>query len=295
MSEPVVLQKQREVLRAFARAAAQYTKQVQQAQERLDNALARIQQEKSAAQQEAKQEYERARDQLSTAIQNALFSTKGLKEKQREAREAKGRAYVSKLQERAKAQQTRQAKDIDDISKVKHEMRLVISASIPMPGPAYRLLVIVLTVMLLLACGGSLAVFGDESRTIGLISIAGVVIIIAIAFLISQIYERPFARRRDEILVERFTHLDSLYRRWLELIAQQAQAQEAQARQAHQQALAQAEQQLEAAGQEFVVAAAEFARQADSLSPPWQDPAWQSWQPANAITRVIRLGALYLS
>ncbi len=287
-----LVQNQRQLWHHISEALARYGHQIQEARGYFTNEMTRAKSVQEAAQQEAKQEYERARDQLSTAIQNALFPTKGLKEKEREAREAKGRAYVSKLQERAKAQQTRQAKDIDDISKVKHEMRLVISASMPMPSPALRLLGMVLGVMLLLACLGSFAVFSDESRTIGLISIAGVVIVMAVAFLISQIYERPFLRRRDEILVERFTYLDSLYRRWLELIEQQVGAQKEEINRKYEQAVAHAKQELQTLIQGIKPSLEEYIALANRYSPSWEEVMWQSWSPSSYMPEVFRLGVL---
>ena len=68
MTVSELIQQQRYVLCALHNAVRQYHQQIAEAQKLLEHALERIQIERSAAEQEAKREYEQVRDKCITTI-----------------------------------------------------------------------------------------------------------------------------------------------------------------------------------------------------------------------------------
>ncbi|MGB9753489.1 hypothetical protein [Roseiflexus castenholzii] len=257
MSAPTLIQQQREILRAFSRAEYQYREQVNQAKARLDNALARIQQAKDAAEQEAKQEYE---NHISAILDFLLSAESNPQEKREQLRSQ----LMSSLNTRKVT-----TLSIDNMELIKGQMSMIVKKFKEDRNK---------TMMAILA-GGCL---------LFLLSFGVFPINLFVFYYLWQDFKKQQTKVADR--QNPVPNLTALYHRWLELIAQQAQAQEAQARQAYQQAMAQAEQQRQAARQQLAAPAAEFTRQADSVTPPWQDPAWQSWQPGTLPAGLVRLG-----
>jgi hypothetical protein len=72
MTVSALIQQQRQILHALLNAVRQYQQEIAQAQERLERTLEQIQADKAAAEQEAKREYEQARDKCITATQHRL-------------------------------------------------------------------------------------------------------------------------------------------------------------------------------------------------------------------------------
>ena len=281
-----LVQNQRELWHTISKALAQYGRQIQEAREHFTNEVTKAKDEQEAAQQEAKQKYELACAQLSTAIQKSLFSTTD--EKKREAREAEGRAYVAELQAKAKAMPSRQVKDMTDISEVEHKMRSVISASIPREGCAYWLLVIVILFVAFLGvvCAGNISF--NARIDVGIIGLLALLIIILYS-LIRKI--NALAEQRAEILAERFAYLDSLYRRWLELIEQRVEAQKEEINRRYEQIAAHAKRELQTLTQGVKPLFAEYIALATKYFPPWE-VVMKSWSPSSYMPEAFRLGVL---
>ena len=106
------------------------------------------------------------------------------------------------------------------------------------------------------------------------------------------------ARRVSNVMKEShkssLTNLNSLYYRWLELIAHQTQTRNTEAQQAYQQALEQAKQQFLNSMQQLRPTVLGYTTLADQTSPPWQSEAWQNWVLGTLAPGVVRLGAFTL-
>jgi phage protein D len=87
MTVSALIQQQRQILHALHNAVRQYQQQIAQAQERLERTLEQIQADKAATGQEAKREYEQARDKYITTILDAELPMSGVKEEHRASRE----------------------------------------------------------------------------------------------------------------------------------------------------------------------------------------------------------------
>lgn len=255
MSEHVLIQQQRAILGAFHRALSQYQQQVDQAKERLDNALAQIQATKNNAEQEAKQIYDQAEEHW---IRGCMAMISKENQEQFRIRLTTSLAMLKG--------QTYAPIPTNDTNLIKNRMTMIGQEQVKTPKDMTWLYV------------GGCIVF--------LVSF----IVFPINLLLLYLWKPLATNIILSYAQEQIARLIPLYRRWLELIAEQAQAQEAQACQAYQQAMAQAEAQLNAAREQFKSAAAEYTRLVEQTSPSWQDPAWQDWQPAASITGVVRLG-----
>jgi len=94
MTVSELIQQQRYVLCALHNAVRQYHQQIAEAQKLLEHALERIQTERSAAEQEAKREYEQARDKCITAILDIELP---IREKNREDIESQRKQLQAKM------------------------------------------------------------------------------------------------------------------------------------------------------------------------------------------------------
>ena len=87
MTASELIQQQRHILHTFHNTVWQYREQIAQAKEHLERTLEQIQADKAAAEQEAKREYEQARDRYVTTVLDAELPMSGVKEEQRATRE----------------------------------------------------------------------------------------------------------------------------------------------------------------------------------------------------------------
>lgn len=93
------------------------------------------------------------------------------------------------------------------------------------------------------------------------------------------------------ILANATSRLSALYARWLELIDQEIEMQKAEIYRQHQQSAERIKQAFAANfRQQMESQAMEFTALSYQVMPPWDDPAWQSWQPGARTPGVVRLG-----
>lgn len=284
MTVSELIQQQRAILRAYHTAVVQYHQPTSQAKERLERELAQIQKERNAAEQEAKQEYERVRDGY---IAQILKVEKKMEEDKPGGKQAREQLRAKLLSERDKmiteSIPTMAIPVLNDTDSVRREIRKTgISTSTYVLEP----LLIVLGELILIS-SPLLVIFIDivipnmflvvaASASLGGAALLGIGYILRI-------------KRREKTSSD-LARLAGLYRHWLELIAQQAQTQEAQAQEAYRRMLEQAKQQLVAAQQQLAPAAVEYTSLADQACPPWGDAAWQAWQPGTLPAGMVRLG-----
>jgi len=127
MTVSALIQQQRQILHALHNAVRQYQQQIAQAQERLERTLEQIQADK-AAEQEAKREYEQARDKYITTILDAELPMSGVKEEHRASREqAREKLRAQMLSEIEKNEHITGKADFEssDMSSIKEQIREV--------------------------------------------------------------------------------------------------------------------------------------------------------------------------
>jgi len=126
MTVSALIQQQRQILHTLHSAVRQYQQQIAEAQERLEDTLKQIQTEKAAAEQEAKREYEQARDKYITTILDAELPMSGVKEEHRASREqAREKLRAQMLSEIEKNEHITVKADFEssDMSSIKEKIR----------------------------------------------------------------------------------------------------------------------------------------------------------------------------
>jgi len=299
MTIPELIQQQRHILRMLHNTVKQYRQQIAQAKERLERTLEQIQAEQTAAGQEAKREYEQARDRYITAvIDYRLPKTKEetpAKEAAREELRAKLLSTTPLLMTGAK---------IDDIASIKSEMRRLGASSPKAVGLAKEsqapwivagALILAMCAIYPLAWGLDVLLGRAAGRGEG---ICYSIVIVSVTLTgLAIFYGGRITKWQEEEMVSmtsNLSHLAGLYHRYLELAAQQAQTQKVEAQRVYQQSLEQVKQQFLNSVQQLRPTMLDYTTLADQTSPPWQSEAWQDWKPGTLTAGVVRLGVFTL-
>jgi uncharacterized integral membrane protein len=298
MTVSALIQQQRQILHALHNAVRQYQQQIAQAQERLERTLEQIQADKAAAEQEAKREYEQARDKYITAVLDAELPMSGVKEEHRASRE-QARAKLRTQLLSAASEKRGALSDIYDTNTIVEHIRkinpqmAVSKTKTKMVAVAVYLISLVLLVISLIGVGYVLfALFSNNSAYfVRGLAIFGVLIVVGI--LLDR-YEKRLSEARKKEHQDELAYLSALYDRWLELITNQTRSRNAEAQQAHQQALEQAKQRFANSLQQLRPTLLNYTTLADQTSPPWQSEAWQEWKPGTLTPGVVRLGVFTL-
>jgi uncharacterized integral membrane protein len=298
MTVSALIQQQRQILHALHNAVRQYQQQIAQAQERLERTLEQIQADKAAAEQEAKREYEQARDKYITTILDAELPMSGVKEEHRASRE-QARAKLRTQLLSAASEKRGALSDIYDTNTIVEHIRkinpqmAVSKTKTKMVAVAVHLISLVLLVISLIGVGYVFfALFSNNSAyfVMGL-AIFGVSTVVGI--LLDR-YEKRLSEARKKEHQDELAYLSALYDRWLELITNQTRSRNAEAQQAHQQALEQAKQRFSNSLQQLRPTVLDYTNSADQISPPWQSETWQNWRPGMLTPGVVRLGVFTL-
>lgn len=245
MTVSALIQQQRQILHALHNAVRQYQQQIAQAQERLERTLEQIQADKAAAEQEAKREYEQARDKYITTILDAELPMSGVKEEHRASREqAREKLRAQMLSEIEKNEHITVKADFEssDMSSIKEKIReigRISKKSVNSQSPLGATLLGIgfwIFIGLLIR----LVFFSPESNPM-----PATWCILPIFLTATGIYIN--SKRRKAALAKRSHCIEQLsysYRNWLKLIIQRSEMQSLEAQQAYQQALEQAKQEL---------------------------------------------------
>lgn len=298
MTVSALIQQQRQILHALHNAVRQYQQQIAQAQERLERTLEQIQSDKAAAEQEAKREYEQARDKYITTILDAELPMSGVKEEHRASRE-QARAKLRTQLLSAASEKRGALSDIYDTNTIVEHIRkinpqmAVSKTKTKMVAVAVHLISLVLLVISLIGVGYVLfALFSNNSAYfVRGLAIFGVSTVVGI--LLDR-YEKRLSEARKKEHQDELAYLSALYDRWLELITNQTRSRNAEAQQAHQQALEQAKQRFANSLQQLRPTVLDYTNSADQISPPWQSETWQNWRPGMLTPGVVRLGVFTL-
>jgi tetratricopeptide (TPR) repeat protein len=295
MTVSELIQQQRHILHALHNAVRQYQQQIAQAQERLERTLEQIQADKAAAEQEAKREYEQARDKYITAVLDAELPTSGVKEEHRASREqAREKLRAQMLSEIEKNEHITVKADFEssDMSSIKEQIReigRISKKSVDSQSPLGATLLGIgfwIFVGLLIR----LVFFSPESNPM-----PATWFILPILLTATGIYIN--SKRRKAALAKRSHCIEQLsysYRNWLKLIIQRSEMQSLEAQQAYQQALEQAKQELSNNTHQLRSNVLDYTTLADRTSPPWHSETWQNWGPGTLMPGVVRLGVFTL-
>jgi uncharacterized integral membrane protein len=298
MTVSALIQQQRQILHALHNAVRQYQQQIAQAQERLERTLEQIQADKAATGQEAKREYEQARDKYITTILDAELPMSGVKEEHRASRE-QARAKLRTQLLSAASEKRGALSDIYDTNTIVEHIRkinpqmAVSKTKTKMVAVAVHLISLVLLVISLIGVGYVFfALFSNNSAYfVRGLAIFGVSTVVGI--LLDR-YEKRLSEARKKEHQDELAYLSALYDRWLELITNQTRSRNAEAQQAHQQALEQAKQRFANSLQQLRPTVLDYTNSADQISPPWQSETWQNWRPGMLTPGVVRLGVFTL-
>jgi hypothetical protein len=306
MTVSELIQQQRHILRALLNAVRQYQQEIAQAQERLERTLEQIQADKAAAEQEAKREYEQARDKYITTILDAELPMSGVKDEKLRASREQARANL-RTQLLSAASKKRGALSgiydtntiVEHIRKINPQMAVSRAKTNVKMGPVAVLSLVFSVIGLLTGTScvlSSLASFRSSFQGFLFYLVMGFVILGV--SLVVQIPARRYYKRLSEAAKkahqDELAYLSALYDHWLELITNQTQSRNAEARQAHQRALEQAKQRFANSLQQLRPTLLNYTTLADQTSPPWQSEAWQDWKPGTLTPGVVRLGVFTL-
>jgi flagellar basal body-associated protein FliL len=181
---------------------------------------------------------------------------------------------------------------VEHIRKINPQMA-VSKTKTKMVAVAVYLISLVLLVISLIGAGYVLfALFSNNSAyCVRGLAIFGVSIVVGI--LLDR-YEKRLSEARKKEHQDELAYLSALYDRWLELITNQTRSRNAEAQQAHQQALEQAKQRFSNSLQQLRPTVLDYTNSADQISPPWQSETWQNWRPGMLTPGVVRLGVFTL-
>jgi len=290
MTVSELIQQQRYVLCALHNAVRQYQQQIAEAQKLLEHALERIQTERSAAEQEAKREYEQARDKCITAILNIKLP---IQEKNREDIESQRKQLQAKMLSDIEAKMSKALNstlvcELDNISLIRDKIQEVSKRSIGSEKIGFKasipLIFSFLIASLVILC------FLSNSESIVRCTIMFFLLIIAMLLIIRDKYNKLVLIKRSQDI----EYLISAYQSWLKLVTQNFEKQSFEARQAYQQVVEQVKQQFSNNLQQLRPTVLDYTTLANQTSPPWQSEAWQNWKPGTLTPGVVRLGVFTL-
>jgi len=292
-----LIQQQRHILYTLHSIVEQYRQQIAYAQKRLEHRLEQIKADRVATEQEAKQEYEQARDRYIRAVLNHYLPKITGKEQATRERERE------ELRDRLLSTMPSQtAINIGDIGSLKSEM-VKLAASDLNAVSAKRtkisttkaiFLLISLFVCLPLVVIVASAVEGFESFMICLGGLFVLVLASTLFIYFSEVKGYKLMQGEMVLVKSNLSHLAGLYHRYLELAAQQAQMQKAEAQRVYQQSLEQIKQQFLNSVQQLPSTMLDYSTLSNQASPPWQSETWQNWRPGTLTPGVVRLGVFTL-
>jgi hypothetical protein len=288
MTVSELIQQQRYVLCALHNAVRQYHQQIAEAQKLLEHALERIQIERSAAEQEAKREYEQVRDKCITTILDIKLP---IQEKNRENIESQRKQLQAKMLSDIEAKMSKALNstlvcELDNISLIRDKIQEVSKRSIDPKKTDIPLIF-----SLLIAFIVALYFFSNFGPLIGFATCA------ISTILITAMLSIIVAKHNKSVLIKRsqdIEYLISAYQSWLKLVTQNFEKQSFEARQAYQQVVEQVKQQFSNNLQQLRPTVLDYTTLANQTSPPWQSEAWQNWKPGMLTPGVVRLGVFTL-
>jgi hypothetical protein len=290
MTVSELIQQQRYVLCALHNAVRQYQQQIAEAQKLLEHALERIQTERSAAEQEAKREYEQARDKCITAILNIKLP---IQEKNREDIESQRKQLQAKMLSDIEAKMSKALNstlvcELDNISLIRDKIQEVSKRSIGSEKIGFKASIPLIFSFLIASY--IILSFLSNSESIARCTIMFFLLIIAMLLIIRDKYNKLVLIKRSQDI----EYLISAYQSWLKLVTQNFEKQSFEARQAYQQVVEQVKQQFSNNLQQLRPTVLDYTTLANQTSPPWQSEAWQNWKPGTLTPGVVRLGVFTL-
>jgi len=297
MTVSALIQQQRQILHTLHSAVRQYQQQIAEAQERLEDTLKQIQTEKAAAEQEAKREYEQARDKYITTILDAELPMSGVKDEKLRASREQARAKLRTQLLSAASEKRGALSDIYDANTIVEHIRKINPQNVKMSPVAVLSLVFPVIGLLTGTCCALLSVVSLSSQPSfqgSLLYLVMGLVILCVSLVAGRYYKRLSEAKKIKDHQDELAYLSALYDHWLELITNQTQSRNAEAQQAHQQALEQAKQRFSNSMQQLRPTVLDYTNSADQISPPWQSETWQNWRPGMLTPGVVRLGVFTL-
>jgi hypothetical protein len=290
MTVSALIQQQRQILHALLNAVRQYQQEIAQAQERLERTLEQIQADKAAAEQEAKREYEQARDKCITAILNIKLP---IQEKNREDIESQRKQLQAKMLSDIEAKMSKALNstlvcELDNISLIRDKIQEVSKRSIGSEKMGFKASIPLIFSFLIASY--IILSFLSNSESIARCTIMFFLLIIAMLLIIRDKYNKLVLIKRSQDI----EYLISAYQSWLKLVTQNFEKQSFEARQAYQQVVEQVKQQFSNNLQQLRPTVLDYTTLANQTSPPWQSEAWQNWKPGTLTPGVVRLGVFTL-
>jgi len=290
MTVSELIQQQRYVLCALHNAVRQYHQQIAEAQKLLEHALERIQIERSAAEQEAKREYEQVRDKCITTILDIKLP---IQEKNRENIESQRKQLQAKMLSDIEAKMSKALNstlvcELDNISLIRDKIQEVSKRSIGSEKIGFKASIPLIFSFLIASY--IILSFLSNSESIARCTIMFFLLIIAMLLIIRDKYNKLVLIKRSQDI----EYLISAYQSWLKLVTQNFEKQSFEARQAYQQVVEQVKQQFSNNLQQLRPTVLDYTTLANQTSPPWQSEAWQNWKPGMLTPGVVRLGVFTL-
>jgi hypothetical protein len=216
MTVSELIQQQRYVLCALHNAVRQYQQQIAEAQKLLEHALERIQTERSAAEQEAKREYEQARDKCITAILNIKLP---IQEKNREDIESQRKQLQAKMLSDIEAKMSKALNstlvcELDNISLIRDKIQEVSKRSIGSEKMGFKASIPLIFSFLIASY--IILSFLSNSESIARCTIMFFLLIIAMLLIIRDKYNKLVLIKRSQDI----EYLISAYQSWLKLVTQ---------------------------------------------------------------------------
>jgi BMFP domain-containing protein YqiC len=288
MTVSELIQQQRYVLCALHNAVRQYQQQIAEAQKLLEHALERIQTERSAAEQEAKREYEQARDKCITAILNIKLPIQNREDIESQRKQLQAKMLSDIEAKMSKALNSTLVCELDNISLIRDRIQEVSKRSIGSEKIGFKASIPLIFSFLIASY--IILSFLSNSESIARCTIMFFLLIIAMLLMIRDKYNKLVLIKRSQDI----EYLISAYQSWLKLVTQNFEKQSFEARQAYQQVVEQVKQQFSNNLQQLRPTVLDYTTLANQTSPPWQSEAWQNWKPGTLTPGVVRLGVFTL-
>lgn len=283
MTTTELIQRQRDLARSLTNEVNRYQRVVTDATAHLEEELAKIESARQQGHQEAKSTYEKVIEEM--------FTPAPVKDEKRQLeRERQARAWKQKVLAAAEVAGVTPARDLESVNAVKSAIDVLSSTKIISKLIIFLILIaeICVGIVTLAGCFGSLAIFDESSRGIGIGSL--VVFVAGFGALTAML--AVLGWRNNKTFVSRVARLKALHMRWLEIVESEAQRQRTEAQRRYRQACEQVEQSLQATVEQLKPMVSQFTASVHSASPPWEDAAWQDWKPADMARDIVRFGML---
>lgn len=298
-----LIRRQRELAHAFRTMLDAGRRDFERTRKELEDRLDACEAARQKKRQEAETEYKRAMDEVLAQVDQIYPGPEKESQEEKKKREQDIRdAKESILSQAQSGKDSLVAREMTNIASLRADIRLKPSVADRISKLSRQrkrgtlLSGLTFIVSFVFICIFTSAIFTSISFTS--ISSEDIVFSAFLSLFLSWILSSNVLRsqlnsQKEEILSalnDIAYRISALYAGWLKLIDQETEAQKSEIHRQYQQAVEQAKVSVANFWEQREPQATEFTAFSNQAIPPWDDPAWETWQPGMGTPGVVRLG-----